>query len=113
MTLVEIFTDYVVNKKSLREYVEVRKTINARGEFNDISLIQAQENLDRLKEDDREIYDEMYNVLNTIIREDCGHPVEYSIDFIRAILKMYKANSVAKNICNEYKQVLEHCFNDS
>ena len=76
MTLIEIFTDYVVNKKSLREYVEVRKTINARGEFNDKSLIQAQQNLDRLKEDDCETYDEMYKTLNSIINPIIPIPKE-------------------------------------
>lgn len=49
MSLIETFTDYVLNRKSLKEYVEVRKTINERGEFNDAKLIQAEENLQRLK----------------------------------------------------------------
>ena len=49
MSLIELFTDYVLNRKNLKEYVELRKTIHERGEFNDSKLIQAEENLQRLK----------------------------------------------------------------
>ena len=41
------------NKKSLKDYVEIRKTLNERGEFNDAALIQAEENLERLKKEVR------------------------------------------------------------
>ena len=32
--LIDVFTDFIRNKKDLREYVEKRKRINERGEFN-------------------------------------------------------------------------------
>jgi hypothetical protein len=108
--LIEVFTDYVVNKKSLREYVEVRKTINERGEFNDAKLILAQDNLERLKEESPQIYEKMYKVLSEIIKKDAGHKVEYPLDFVRAILKMYKNNKTPEMIYEEYKGMLEHKF---
>lgn len=46
MTLIEIFTDYMRNKKSLVDYVEQRKSmIGARGEFNNETLLQTQVDL--------------------------------------------------------------------
>ena len=108
--LIEIFTDYVVNRKSLREYVEVRKTINARGEFNDEKLIRAQDNLDKLKAENPEIYDKMYEVLFEVIKRDAGHKVEYPLDFVRHILKMYKGSKTPEMIYEEYKSILEHKY---
>ena len=96
MTLIEIFTDYVINKKSLIEYVELRKTLNERGEFNDATLILAQENLDRIAKEDPETLNEMYAILFEIIKLDRGHFVEYPLDFIREILKLYKNNTTPK-----------------
>jgi len=113
MSLIELFTDHIVNKKSLVEYVKKRETINERGEFNDDSLIKAQENLDRLKDEDNVTYNEMYNTLEKIMKTDNGHAVEYPINFIKEILKMYKTNISAKEICSEYKKVLDHDFRDA
>ncbi len=110
MILIELFTDYVVHRKSLKEYVEVRKTINERGEFNDAKLIQAQEHLDKLKVETPQIYEKMYDVLNEIIKRDAGHKVEYPLDFVRAILHMYKNHKTPESIYEEYKSILEHEF---
>ncbi|MDH4944351.1 hypothetical protein [Sulfurimonas sp. C5] len=107
--LIEIFTDYIRNKKDLREYVEVRKTINERGEFNDASLIKVQENLERLKKENPEIYAKMYEVLEEVFRRDQGNNIEYSLDFAREILKMFQKQSL-ESIYEEYAAVLEHKY---
>lgn len=113
MTLVELFTDYIVNRKDLRKYVEERKTLNERGEFNDTKLITAQENLEKLKKDDLKTYEQMYMILDKIIKDDRGHYVEYSIDFTKAILKMYNGHSTPKEVCEEYQKELTHRYNDA
>lgn len=110
MTLIEIFTDYVVNKKSLVEYVELRKTLNQRGEFNDETLILAQKNLDRLALENKEILDEMYAILFEIVKLDRGHCVEYSLDFIKEILKLYKNSVEPKDILKDYREILTHKY---
>ena len=110
MTLIEIFTDYVVNKKSLLEYIEVRKTMNERGEFSDAKLKRAQENLDRLALEEKEILDEMYSIFFQIIKLDKGHFVEYPIDFIEEILKVYQNHVEPKDILRNYKQILTHTY---
>ena len=110
MTLIEIFTDHVVNRKSLKDYVEIRKGLHERGEFNDTKLIQAEENLQRLKQEDPQIYEQMYATLDEIFRRDTGDIVEYPINFIREILKLYKGDMSAKKVCEEYRRSLEHHF---
>lgn len=112
MSLIEVFTDYVLNRKSLKDYVEVRKTIPARGEFNDAKLIQAEENLQRLKAEEPEIYEGMYETLVKIYARNAGLSVEYPIDFIKQILKMYKSSLTPKQVYEEYKRVLEHYHHD-
>lgn len=112
MSLIELFTDYVLNRKSLKEYVEIRKTINERGEFNDAKLIQADENLQRLKNEEPEIYEGMYATLSNIYARNAGLTVEYPLDFIRQILRMYKDSHTPKQIYDEYKRVLEHYHHD-
>ncbi|WP_345992825.1 hypothetical protein [Sulfurimonas sp. HSL-1716] len=107
MILIEMFTDYIRNRKDLREYVEIRKTIHERGEFNDDSLIKIQENLERLKIDNPEIYEKMYAVLEEVFKRDVGQIVDYPLDFAREILKMYK-NRSSQSIYEEYRAVLEH-----
>lgn len=113
MLLIEIFTDYIVNKKSLKEYVELRKTINQRGEFNDATLLQADENLQRLKQENPEIYDTMYAILSEVMRRDQGHTVEYPLDFTREILKLYKGKMTPEEVCEEYRHILEHRYRDA
>jgi len=113
MTLIDIFTDYVVNKKSLKEYVVVRKTMNERGEFNDNSLIQAQKNLDRLTKENKATLNQMYDVLDEIIKLDSGHSVEYPIDFIKEILRIYKCGVTPQDALENYKEVLNHKYNDA
>jgi hypothetical protein len=108
--LIEIFTDYVTNRKSLKEYVEIRKTIHERGEFNDATLLRAQENLDKLKAENPEIYEKMYTVLAEVISQDAGQRVEYPLDFVREILKMYTNHMTPEMIYEEYKMVLEHKY---
>jgi len=112
MSLIETFTDYVLNRKSLKEYVEVRKTINERGEFNDAKLIQAEENLERLKKEEPEIYEGMYETLAKVYARNAGLSIEYPIDFIRQILKMYKNSLSPTQVYEEYKRVLEHYHHD-
>jgi len=112
MSLIETFTDYVLNRKSLKEYVEVRKTINERGEFNDAKLIQAQENLDRLKAEEPEVYEGMYATLAKIYAKNQGLTVEYPIEFTRQILRMYKTSLTPAQVYEEYKRVLEHYHHD-
>lgn len=112
MSLIEIFTDYVLNRKSLKEYVEIRKTINERGEFNDAKLIQAQENLERLKAEEPEIYEGMYATLAKIYARNAGLTIEYPIEFTRQILRMYKTSLTPAQVYEEYKRVLEHYHHD-
>ena len=113
MTLIEIFTDYVVNRKSLKYYIEKRKTLNERGEFNDEQLLQAQENLDKLILEDSETLEEMYGVLGEIIRLDRGHFVEYPIDFIREILSISKKSKTPQAALENYKEILTHKYQDA
>lgn len=113
MTLIEIFTDYVKNRKDLKEYVEVRKTINTRGEFNNETLIQAQEDLQRLKQENPEIYELMYETLEEYYKRDEGHIVEYPINFIRQVLKIYQNGVPAQKVYDCYKQGLDHACIDS
>lgn len=110
MKLIEIFTDHVVNRKSLKEYVEIRKTIHERGEFNDAKLIRAEENLQRLKGENPEIYEKMYEVLAEVFRRDSGHRVEYPIDFVREVLKLYTAHYTPEKLYEEYRRILEHKY---
>jgi len=112
MSLIELFTDHILNKKSLKDYVEIRKTINERGEFNDAKLIQAEENLQRLKKEDPEIYEGMYETLARIYARNAGLTIEYPLDFVRQILKMYKGSLTPKQVYEEYKRILEHYHHD-
>lgn len=113
MSLINIFTDYIVNKKDLNDYVEVRKTLNERGEFNDKLLQKAEENLQRLKKEDEKTYNLMYEVLYEIIRRDIGHTVEYPINFVKEILKMYENGRSPTQVYEEYKRSLEHSYKDA
>ena len=107
--LIEIFTDFIRNKKDLREYVAIRKDIHERGEFNDMKLIQIQENLERLQKENPEIYTKMYEVLEEIFKRDEGNFIDYPLDFAREILKMFKLQSL-ESIYEEYKAVLDHKY---
>ena len=113
MQLIEVFTDYVVNKKSLKEYVEYRKTTHERGEFNDEKLLQAEENLQRLKKEDSELYELMYETLNEYFKQDSGYTVEYPINFIRNVLKMYDKNTSLQKVYQDYKDGLQHKERDA
>lgn len=113
MTLIELYTDYIVNRKDLREYVETRKQRNERGEFNDTKLLLAQDNLERLKKEDLKTYEQMYMILNKIIKSDYGHYVEYSIDFTKAILKLYRGHASPQDVCEEYARELKHRYSDA
>jgi len=113
MTLIEIFTDYVRNKKSLKDYVEVRKTIDSRGEFNDKTLLEAQEYLKKLQVEEPEVYELMYKTLEKYYEEDKGHFVEYPINFVRQILKIYRNNIPARKVYECYVQGLDHPCRDA
>ncbi len=112
MSLIEIFTDYILNRKSLKEYVDVRKTIHERGEFNDAKLIQADENLQRLKTEEPEIYEGMYETLAKIYARNTGLSIEYPIDFVRQILRMYRGPLSPRQVYEEYQRTLEHYHHD-
>ncbi|MDD3597301.1 hypothetical protein [Sulfuricurvum sp.] len=112
MSLIEIFTDYVQHKKSLKEYVEIRKTIHERGEFNDESLIRAEENLMRLRQENPEVYTGMYDLLSQIYERNHGLTIEYPIEFIRQILQMYDSPFSPIQVYEEYKRVLDHYHHD-
>lgn len=113
MTLIELFTDYVRNEKDLKEYVELRKDINTKGEFNDKTLLQAAKDLERLKKEEPKIYALMYETLDKYYEVDSGHVIEYPIDFIRQILKIYQNNIPAKKVYECYAKGLEHEYRDS
>ncbi len=113
MSLIETFTDHIRNRKSLKDYVEIRKTLNERGEFNDMTLLQAEANLQQLKHDNPEIYEKMYEVLEEIFRLDRGHHVEYPINFTRQILKLYDGGSTPEQVYECYKQELHHRYGDA
>lgn len=113
MLLIEAFTDHILNKKSLNDYVQYRKSTTERGEFNDAKLLQAQENLERLKNESPEVYEEMYNVLSEIYKRNRGLSVEYPLDFVRQILRMYKNSLSVEEICEEYKRILDHYHHDA
>lgn len=113
MTLIELFSDYVRNKKSLKDYVEERKIMNERGEFNDKTLIQAEEDLQRLKKENPEIYNLMYETLEQYYAKDEGYTLEYPIDFVREVLKIYQNNIPAKKVYHRYKEGLNHPCRDA
>ena len=113
MLLIELFTDYVFNQKDLREYVEKRKHINERGEFNDSLLLQAADNLEKLEKENRDIYDLMYVTLQEYVKLDRGHTMEYPINFIREILKLSKDGYSAQEMYEDYKNGLKHYHHDA
>lgn len=110
MSLINIFTDHVLNRKSLKDYVEIRKGLNERGEFNDRKLLEAEETLQCLKKIDPQTYEEMYAILNEIIERDKGHVVEYPINFVREVLRIGHNGMSARMVCEEYRRSLEHTF---
>ncbi len=109
-SLIDIFRDHVVNRKSLKDYVEIRKDIHERGEFNDASLLRAEELLQCVKTVDSESYESLYKTLDEIIRLDDGNAVEYPIDFVREILKIGKNGMTAREVAEEYRRTLDHHF---
>ncbi len=107
--LIEIFIDFIRNRKDLREYVLKRKTIQERGEFNDATLLQIQENLERLRVENPDIYEKMYEVLEAVFENDAGQSVDYALNFARQMFKMFK-NRTPEDIYKEYKAVLKHKY---
>lgn len=107
--LIDVFTDYIRNKKDLREYVEKRKTINERGEFNDTQLLRVQENLEKLKQQNLEIYNKMYEVLEEVYEKDEGNYIEYPLNFARMILELDTLKS-PEVVYEKYKSVLKHKY---
>ena len=108
MMLIEIFSDYVFNQKDLREYVKLRAELNERGEFNDATLILAQENLERLKSENPKIYNAMYETLREYKRLRYNQPLEYPIDFIRIVSRLYKQRFTPEKMYANYKGGLDH-----
>ncbi|MDD3500429.1 MAG: hypothetical protein WC163_10670 [Sulfurovum sp.] len=113
MTLIELFSDYVRNKKSLKLYIQERKNYYTRGEFSDQTLIEAEESLQRLKQEDPEIYALMYETLEQYYEEDCGHYVEYPLNFIRQILRIYRNHIPARKVYENYREGLKHHYCDA
>ncbi len=113
MLLIELFSDHVFNRKSLADYVEIRKSINQRGEFNDQLLIRAEENLQRLKKEDNKVYEMMYETLKEYQKLDRGCSVEYPINFITEILKLYKNHKTPQKVYEDYKNGLTHYLADA
>ena len=87
--------------------------MNERGEFNDETLLKAQKNLERLKQEEPKTYDLMYETLNEYYRRDKGHTIEYPIDFIRQISRIYQNNLFVKRIYESYKKGLAHHCRDA
>ena len=109
----ELFIDYVCNKKDIRLYVEERKRFKTRGEFSDETLIKAQEYLERLEKESPEIYTCMYETLEKYFALDAGHRIEYPIDFIYEILKIYEKGIPAEKVCKNYIAGLAHKWVDA
>lgn len=109
MLLIDLFSDYIRNKKDLREYIERRKTINERGEFNDAQLLKIQVNLERLKKENLDIYNKMYETLEEIYQKDEGNYIEYPLNFGYMILQMFKSQPL-EDIYRQYKAVLKHKY---
>jgi hypothetical protein len=107
--LIDIFSDFIRNKKDLREYVEIRKNINERGEFNNDKLIKIQENLEKLKEENIDIYNKMYEVLEDIYKQDQGDYIDYPLNFARMLLNLTDMNN-AQQMYEQYKLEIEHSF---
>ncbi len=108
--LIDIFSDFIRNKKNLREYIEVRKGINERGEFNDSQLVKIQENLEKLQKEDSDILSKMYEVLEEVYEKDEGNYIDYPLDFARMILNIYNGNQTLQESYNTYKAVLKHKY---
>jgi len=113
MRLIDLFSDYVRNRKNLIEYVEKRKGINARGEFNDTQLKVASQKLERLKKEYPEIYEGMHQTLEEYYKQDQGHYVEYPINFLKQILMMFETHVTVKDIYQSYKDGLNHHCRDA
>ena len=43
--------------------------------------------------EDLKTYEQMYMVLDKVIKADRGHSVEYPINFIKAVLRMYRGHA--------------------
>ncbi len=108
MRLIDLFSKYIREQKSLVEYVEERKHSNEKGEFSDEELILAFEKLQKLKSEEPKIYNAMYKTLEEYYGRDEGHYVEYPINFIRQILKMYTKNVRPERVYECYIQGLNH-----
>jgi hypothetical protein len=107
--LIDIFTDFIRNKKDLRDYIELRKNINERGEFNDSNLIKIQKNLEKLKKENHEIYLKMYEILEEVYKRDEGNYIDYPLDFARIMLHIFEKHTLEETYTN-YKEVLNHKY---
>ncbi|WP_373031470.1 hypothetical protein [Sulfurovum sp.] len=114
MTLIELFSEYIRNQKSLVDYVEERKKMTTRGEFNNETLLLAAEKLERLKEENPAVYQEMHDLLEEYYNKDEGHFVEYPINFTRQILKLYECErATPERVLECYRKGLDHPCNDA
>eukprot|EP01156_Anaeramoeba_ignava_P016191 Anaeramoba_ignava/a619315_14.p1 GENE.a619315_14~~a619315_14.p1 ORF type:complete len:116 (-),score=3.60 a619315_14:161-508(-) len=113
MRLIDLFSDYIRNKKDLLEYIEKRKDINERGEFNDENLRKAAQKLQRLKEESPQIYEGMHETLEEYYKRDEGHYVEYPINFLRQILMMFENHVTVEQVYESYKKGLDHHCRDA
>lgn len=113
MRLIDLFSDYIRNKKDLLEYIEKRRDYNEVGEFSDEQLRLAKQKLERLKEESSETYEKMHQLLEEYYRQDQGHFVEYPINFLKQILKMYENHVTVEQIVKSYEEGLSHCCRDA
>jgi len=113
MRLIDLFSDYIRNKKDLIEYIEKRKDINERGEFNDDKIRLAAQKLERLKKEYPEIYNGMYETLEEYYSQDRGHYVEYPINFLKQILMMFETHVTVEDVYQSYKKGLNHRCRDA
>ncbi len=113
MRLIDLFSNYIRNKKDLLEYIEERKNINERGEFNDENLRKAAQKLERLKKEYPDIYNGMHETLEEYYKRDEGHYVEYPINFLRQILMMFENHVTVEQVYESYKKGLDHHCRDA
>ncbi len=113
MRLIDLFSHYIRNQKDLLEYIEKRKNINERGEFNDATLKKAAQKLERLKEEYPDIYNGMHETLEEYYKRDEGHYVEYPINFLRQILMMFENHVTVEQVYKSYTKGLDHHCRDA
>jgi hypothetical protein len=55
----------------------------------------------------------MYGTLAEIYKRNAGLSIEYSLDFVQQILKMYQGPLTPQQVYEEYKRILDHYHHDA